>query len=146
MAAYRGRSTWSLSVMNVGCSTCHTDNEFSQPHAYHAGFGNQGFLYDDAGTLTLVWSSFDPAYVALMGSHHHPWELSDTQRELLERALLPAPSGGKWGFYNPARCVHCTAIIGLPLIASNIYYFVYPGSVVLDDGGESLRSVLRVDA
>jgi len=42
-------------------SDCGFDNSFDQPYPFHAGFSNAGFLYNEAGNLTLVWSSFDPA-------------------------------------------------------------------------------------
>ena len=43
------------------CRYCGKENLFDQPYYYHAGFADQGFLYNDAGTLTLVWSVSDPA-------------------------------------------------------------------------------------
>ncbi len=119
--------------MNVSCSACGNVNDFLQPYAYHAGFANQGFLYNEAGTATLVWSSFDPAYKGLVGKFH-PWALSEEQRNIVERALSPAPAGGKWLFTNPPRCQSCSAPIGEP-ITNSIYYFVYAGSVVLDIAG-----------
>ena len=48
--------------MVVTCSTCGHVHHLEQPHAFHAGFSNEGFLYNDEGTLVLVWSSFDPEY------------------------------------------------------------------------------------
>jgi hypothetical protein len=56
-----------LKPLIVKCVRCAAENVFNQPYAYHAGFADQGFLYDDAGHLTLVWSCFDPAYVELVG-------------------------------------------------------------------------------
>jgi len=123
--------------MNVTCKACGGTNEFPQPYAYHAGFGNQGFLYNEAGTLTLVWDSFDPAYVALVGECH-PWALTDQQRADLESALAPAPTGGRWLFVNPPRCQSCAAPIGVP-ITGGIYYFKYPGSISLDISGDNAR-------
>jgi hypothetical protein len=116
--------------MNVICKACGSSNEFEQPYAYHAGFANQGFLYNEAGTSTLVWSSFDPTYEKLIGQSH-PWALTADQRAVLEEALSPAPSGGKWSFTNPPRCRSCGAPIGEP-ITSVISYLVYSGSMVLD--------------
>jgi len=130
--------------MEVICSECGSRNDFPQPHAYHAGFGNQGFLYNDAGTSTLVWSSFDPAYEAQVGKCH-PWALTPSQRSTVEDALAPSPDGGNWRFENPARCLSCGAAIGQSIASGNIYYYVYPGSLKLDvDGTEGqLRSALR---
>ena len=95
------------------------------------GFGDQGFLYDDAGTLTLTWSCFDPAFGALVG-RKNPWSLTRADQQKLEAALLPAPSGGRWRFLNPARCVNCGSPIGDP-IDRTIYYLLYDGSVQTDD-------------
>jgi hypothetical protein len=105
--------------VNVLCEVCEKDNAFDQPYRYHAGFGNQGFLYNDAGNLTLVWGSYDPAYTELVGKVL-PWALTEAQRSQLEDALVPAPTGGRWRFANPPRCVHCGAPIGEPLSSSNI--------------------------
>ena len=41
----------------VPCTHCGASNVFNQPYAYHAGFGDQGFLYSESGTCTLVWNS-----------------------------------------------------------------------------------------
>ena len=132
--------------MIIDCSRCNHDNEFEQPYRYHAGFGDQGFLYNDAGTLTLVWSSYDPAYVAIVGKVH-PWGLGPSAQALLESALLPAPSGGQWRFGNPARCTACGAEIGQPMLEWNIHYLVYPGSLILDKGPEhhQFHRALRTD-
>jgi hypothetical protein len=130
--------------VNVLCEACGKDNAFSQPHRYHAGFGDQGFLYNDAGTLTLVWGSYDPAYVDFIG-RVHPWMLTEGQRSRLEEALVPAPQGGRWRFSNPPRCIHCGSPIGEPLSSRNVHYLKYVGSVDLDmkDASASFRSVLR---
>ena len=119
----------------LSCSDCQHENEFIQPFLYHAGFGNQGFLYDDAGTCTLVWSTYDPAYEALVGANH-PWSLTREQQILLEASLKPAPGGSSWRFSNPPRCVACAAPIGDP-IGSSIHFLKYPGSV--DASSEETR-------
>lgn len=114
----------------IKCSDCGHKNIFPQPHPYHAGFGNQGFLYNEAGTMTFVWSSFDPAYEAVVGNKH-PWTLNKNERIKIEALLKPAPTGGKWKFSNPARCINCGKQIGEPMI-STIYYLFYEGSVNAD--------------
>jgi hypothetical protein len=130
--------------VNVLCEACGKDNAFAQPHRYHAGFGDQGFLYNDAGNLTLVWGSYDPAYTELVGKMH-PWMLTEVQRSRLEDALIPAPTGGRWRFTNPPRCMHCGAPIGEPISSRNIYYLKYPGTIDLDmkDASTSFSTVLR---
>jgi hypothetical protein len=88
---------------------------FDQPHPYHAGFGNQGFLYNEAGTLTLVWSSFDREYIALVGDSTS-WALGSDQQRRLEDSLLPSPVGDRWLFLsNPPRCPECSAVIAAPI-------------------------------
>jgi len=129
--------------MDVPCKACGTVNRFNQPYAYHAGFSNQGFLYNEAGDLTLVWSSFDPAYEQLVGMFH-PWALSEEQRQQLENSLRPALHGGKWLFANPARCAHCHEPISGP-ITKTIYYLEFPDSELLDAGptAGNFRKVLE---
>ena len=109
----------------VPCPSCGRANDFAE--AYHAGFSELGFLYNEAGNLTLVWGVFDPAYVAVVGNHN-PWCLSRKQERALEQALLPSPAGDRWLFANPARCTHCSAQIASPM-SKQIYCYIYPGSV-----------------
>jgi hypothetical protein len=111
----------------VKCPSCGNENAFDQPYAFHAGFADEGFLYNEAGDLTLTWSSFDPAYEAIVGEHH-PWALTPDQRLSLEAALRPAPHGGRWRFDNPARCTSCKEPISGP-ISKTIYFLVYPDSI-----------------
>jgi len=124
-------------MVTINCPTCGQKNDFEQPYPFHAGFGNQGFLYNDAGNLTLVWSSFDPAYEAIVGKWH-PWTLTTDQQVLLESALCEAPSGGRWRFVNPSRCLKCAKAISGP-ITETIYYLRYPASVDADSNPEERR-------
>lgn len=130
-------------IIQCQCKKCRFDAVFEQDNPYHAGFANQGFLYADSGTRTLVWSSFDPAYVALIGDKH-PWGLSGIDQQKLESQLLLAPDGGAWRFENPARCPQCAQPIA-DSILSTIYYLVYQGSVICDAGPRhrSFRDALR---
>jgi hypothetical protein len=132
-----------LKPLTIECAACGNANVFNQPYAYHAGFGDQGFLYDDEGHLTLVWSCFDPAFEAVVG-RQHAWVLGAEDRRKFEEALSPAPSGGRWRFSNPPRCMRCRAPIGSP-IGPNVMYLVYDGSVVTDlgSGVHGLRDYLR---
>jgi hypothetical protein len=116
----------------VRCPKCSHENRFEQPYAYHAGFGNQGFLYNEAGNCTLVWNSYDPAFSALVGPRH-PWSLDAEARRAVEEALRPSPKGDRWLFDNPPRCMACGAPIGGSMLR-DIYYLVYPGSVDADAG------------
>ena len=128
--------------MVIRCESCGHSSEFAQPYAYHAGFADQGFLYDDAGTLTLVWSSFDPAFEAIVG-RLHPWTLTPPVQAALEARLKSAPTGGRRRFSNPARCLNCRQEISGPMTRT-VYYILYAGSLVLDDwqAGQGLAQVL----
>jgi hypothetical protein len=132
------------------CPICQRDNVFAQPYPYHAGFSEQGFLYSEAGTLTLVWSSYDPAWERLVGLKH-PWMIEPRERSAVEAALLPAPDGTAWGFTNPPRCRFCGEPIERSIADGAIHYYVYPNSVVLDSPGslglvQALRSGARQSA
>lgn len=130
-------------MLTITCRACGGANIFEQPYPYHAGFGNQGFLYNDAGTLTLIWSSYDPAYESIVGPKH-PWALSAAERNAVERALKPSPAGDRWRFANPPRCLTCREPIGKP-ITRDISYLLYPGSIKTErqDGGEGLGAWLQ---
>ena len=128
--------------MELTCKRCGATNRFEQPYAYHAGFADTCFLYNDAGNLTLVWSTVDPDFVALVGQLR-PETLTRRVRIRLEARLTDAPSGGRWAFKNPARCVECGSMISKPMTRSTSYV-VYDGSIVLDDwrAGIGLARVL----
>lgn len=36
---------------------------------------------------------------------------------------------------NPARCNHCAEPIAAPMVTGNIYYYEYPGSVIIGRAG-----------
>jgi membrane protease YdiL (CAAX protease family) len=125
------------------CPHCGHGNVFAQPYPYHAGYGYQGFLYNETGDCTLTWSSFDREYAAAVGSKQ-PWELTAADREALEDRLTPAPDGTRWLFRNPARCRQCRAPISGP-ITDTIYYLRNECTVdrdVRSGWGSGLRDVL----
>jgi hypothetical protein len=115
---------------SITCRKCGHINVFEQPYAYHAGFADQGFLYNDEGNLTLVWNAFDPDHVKIAGNAN-PWVINEEKRRAFEDWLPTAPKGGKWSFKNPGRCLNCHSEI-TPPIGRNIYYVLYEGSVVAD--------------
>jgi len=126
----------------ITCRKCGHMNIFEQPYAYHAGFGNQGFLYSDEGNLTLVWGSYDPDWQKIVG-RAHAWATTEEKRKAFEDWLQPAPKGGKWSFKNPGRCLECHAEIIDP-IEKNIYYVLYSGSIVVDGHNSgSLKDLAR---
>lgn len=116
---------------SITCRKCGHINVFDQPYAYHAGFGDQGFLYNDEGNLTLTWSVYDADYVKITGPSN-PWAITEEKRKAFEDWLPPAPKGGRWKFENPGRCLKCQSEI-IPPIRKNIYYVLYEGSVVVDE-------------
>jgi hypothetical protein len=119
--------------LSIKCKHCGKDTLFGQPYPYHAGFTDQGFLYNDAGTLTFVWSILDPTLDKLFPGQP-TWTLSLLKRWRFEKMLLPAPDGGHWRFRNPARCIHCAKPISKPMLRST-HYLIYPGSLITDQGG-----------
>jgi len=128
----------------VTCPKCGHENVFNQPYKYHAGFGNQGFLYNDAGNCTLTWGSYDPDYIAIVGQVH-PWTLGPKSQRKLEAALKPSPKGDRWLFSNPARCLKCSHPISQP-ITGDIYYLEYAGSVDVEPTGRAgpgLKTVMK---
>ena len=127
-------------TMKDKCKYCGQELEFDQPYPIHAGFNDEGFLYNDEGNLTLTWSSYDPDYESIVGDKQ-PWDLSEDQRNKFESRLWPSPSGGKWSFQNPIRCIHCHQPFSGP-ITETIYYFRYKGSIETDIA-ESSRIKLR---
>lgn len=127
----------------VTCPNCGFGNVFQQPHPYHAGIAAQGFLYSGTGHHALIWSSYDPAYAAVVGNQH-PWALPPEDRKKLEERLAPAPDGSRWLFSNPARCLQCGHPISGP-ITDTIYYLRNDGSLDRDSasgGGPGLKDVL----
>jgi hypothetical protein len=124
-------------MVTVKCPSCGHENNFNQPYPYHAGFADQGFLYNDEGNRTLVWSCYDPAYIDIVGGNN-PWTLTTDQQVRFENALPLAPSGGNWRFMNPARCTKCANAISDP-ITRTIYYLVYPDSIITDLNLTDLR-------
>jgi hypothetical protein len=111
---------YAVSPMIVKCDSCGYENEFAQPYPYHAGFGNQGFLYNNAGNLTLVWSLYDSDYEALVGGKD-ALHFTDEDRATIESSLLPARFGGRFRFANPARCKQCRSEISGSMLRTVSY-------------------------
>ncbi len=128
----------------LNCLNCGKTTLFDQPYPYHAGFGNQGFLYNETGNSTLVWSSFDSDYGAIVGEKH-PWRLTDDEQGRIEETLLPSPDGSPWGFEFPARCSACGSKIA-DAIGHSIYYYFFNGGIGLDvpsDRSMSLAAAMK---
>jgi hypothetical protein len=136
-----GRYMTATENLIIKCKRCGKDNLFDQPYLYHAGFADQGFLYNDAGTLTLVWNVTDPLFGELFPGQTS-WALNLLNRLRFEGMLMPAPTGGRWRFRNPARCMHCAKPILKPMLKS-VQYLVYPGSIVIgQDQQQGLKKYL----
>lgn len=120
--------------LELTCQHCRKQVIFDQPYPYHAGFSDQGFLYNDEGNLTLVWSSYDTKWTSIAGTRQ-PWYIDDEARKKMEVVLPAAPTGGRWRFSNSARCPHCRGKISGPM-GETIYYLLYPGSVIVKSLGE----------
>ena len=115
------------------CPGCKERLVFREPSSEHTRCHDYGFLYNDAGTSTLVWETFDPSYEAMCGTEK-PWGLSPEQQAAFEARLKPAPAGGRWRFANYPRCPLCHAAIGCPVTKSDLL-LVYDGSLVLNEPG-----------
>jgi hypothetical protein len=66
------------------CSACHREVGVER---FHAGFGDQGFIYCDRDSTILTWDSLDPSWTSLVGEVH-PWMLSPEQKVEVE-AVAP---------------------------------------------------------
>jgi len=131
--------------LSVACKHCGQVNGFDQPYAIHAGFNHEGFLYNDSGTLTLVWSIFDPVFGSdrLLLPERRPWARSSVNCQYFEDRLLPAPDGSNWRFRNPARCIHCGKPISESILNST-FYLIYPGSIITNQGPQfQLKDYLK---
>jgi uncharacterized protein len=128
----------------ITCSHCGHANVFEQLHPYNAGYAGQGFLYNETGDCTLIWSSSDPEYVTMVG-RKPPWTLSAAEQRRMEDRLLQAPDGTRWLFKNPARCGECHHPLSGPM-TETVYYLRYDGSLDRDSArhpGPGLKDVLR---
>jgi hypothetical protein len=121
------------------CSHCGRVNQFEQPYAYHAGFSDLCFFYNETGDRTLVWSTFDPMFAELVGEQS-TWQLTPELAARLESLLPPSPTGSRWGAGYPGRCLDCGSRLTPPM-GESVYFVIYPGSVVLMDPQRGLRSI-----
>src|SRR4051794_13458837 len=85
------------------CNHCNTELHFQQ---YHAGFGDQGYMYCDQDSTVVTWSSYDPTYSSL-SDRTHPWVLDDDAKRRVEDAIIECPHGGRFRFDALPRCPHC---------------------------------------
>jgi hypothetical protein len=98
----------------------HCDNEI-RFERYHAGFGDQGYMYCDRDSTVVTWSAYEPAYAAIAGNVN-PWVLGDDAKRRVEDAVVECPHGGRFSFDALPRCPHCGS--ELPELAADPIYFV----------------------
>ena len=100
------------------CPHCH--NRFSY-NRWHAGFGDQGYMYCDTDEAVVTWSVYDSKYWSIV--QKVPWNLNETEKKMVEGALRPCPFGGRFRFVNPPRCPICRCDIA-SVVAGGIYFVV----------------------
>lgn len=92
--------------MDIRCPACHDTFHNEQPYEYHMGFSNVGVLYCESCPNLLVFSSFDPTYISLIGNRH-PWGLPGSDLQVIENHLRSCPCGGRFRFDASPRCPLC---------------------------------------
>ena len=111
------------------CPHCGRDFDYDR---YHAGFGNQGYMYCDHDETVLTWDTYSPAYLKLTSKH--PWMLDPEGKSQVEAAVKPCPYGGSFAFANPPLCPFCHESIGF-LTPGNEYFIVVGRRIDADDRG-----------
>ena len=112
------------------CKACGHQNEFDQPYPYHAGFSDVGFLYNEAGNATLIWSAYDPYFQKNYGEMQLWPSRKSPSTEAFEAILPLSPKGDRWTFAASARCINCKSEISPPM-GQTVNYLVYPCSINL---------------
>jgi hypothetical protein len=101
------------------CSNCAKTFTYDE---FHAGFGDQGYLYCDSDETIVTWDSLSPDYIAIVGEVH-PWMLDRNGKRSVEAAIVDCPYGGRFAYSALPRCPFCEA--ELPdLTPDPIYYAV----------------------
>lgn len=113
--------------MEIKCSACGQVTSIAQEYQYHAGFGNQGFLYCDTCPAILEFDSYNPKYRAVVGDKH-PWSLNSEEKKRVEGALKPCDGGGRFRFGALPRCPACNE--PLPDLLKSDIHFVEIGKVI----------------
>lgn len=92
--------------MDYICPHCKKKITLLSSQPYHSGFANQGYLYCDKCSNTLVFNSFDSKYGSLI-KEKHPWTLTDNEQGIVENNLVNCSCGGKFTFSAKPRCPSC---------------------------------------
>jgi rRNA maturation protein Nop10 len=114
------------------CPNCGRSFEYRQ---FHAGFGDQGYLYCDSDETVVTWNAYDQNYVNVI-PNTNPWSLLEEDKSKVESALKPCPNGGHFAFRNPPRCPVCRGDIS-SVVPGGIY-FVVTGRWVDAEKSESI--------
>jgi uncharacterized protein YbaR (Trm112 family) len=123
-------------MIKLTCEKCNTVYEINQPHPYHAGFSELGFLYCDKCTNVVIWDDYDENYKKIIGkkvfSGHFPrvenikykvpWGLDQDEQKAVENALKPCPCGGQFKFNNELLCPNCKHPLA-DSILDTIYFY-----------------------
>jgi hypothetical protein len=120
--------------MKIDCSACGQSTTIAQEHPFHAGFSSRGFLYCDSSAAIIEFDPYNPRYTALVGDKH-PWSLSPEEKGIVESALKPCGSGGRFRFDALPRCPKCNHPLA-DLLPDDIH-FVELGMVVDGDKAEA---------
>jgi len=99
--------------MKARCESCGV--EISVAEAYHAGKGDEAFLYCDRDSTALTFCIYDEAYRRIVGRAAFPWNLTANEKEEVERLLVECPCGGRFSFKNPLRCPICGGVFSDPM-------------------------------
>jgi hypothetical protein len=108
---------WRMTPVEAACPHCRTDLRFEQ---VQTGFNNTGYAYCNLDGILLVWDTFDPKYVEVVGDQH-PWTLDGLSRAAVEAKLAACPCGGRFGMANPPRCPTCNEPLR-DLLPDRIYF------------------------
>lgn len=123
-------------MIKLTCEKCKTVYDIDQPHPYHAGFSELGFLYCNKCPNVLIWNIFDPIYAEITEKKvfrgHFPkvetfefippWELEPEDHKSVENALKPCPCGGQFKFENKLLCLKCQHPLAGSIL-DTIYYY-----------------------
>jgi hypothetical protein len=85
--------------------------------AYHAGKGDEVFLYCDKDTTALTFSWYDATYESIVHREPvgpNPFDLTEEEQRKVENRLIKCPCGGRFLFKNPLRCPMCCGVFSDP--------------------------------
>ncbi|MEQ1527561.1 MAG: hypothetical protein ABL911_12560 [Gallionella sp.] len=113
--------------MKINCPACGQITTIAQEYQYHAGFGNQGFLYCDSCPTIIEFGSYNSKYTSIVNGKH-TWSLDSEEMQCVEAGLKPCPCGGHFRFNALPRCPACNE--PLPNLLQDKFHFVEVGRVV----------------